>query len=102
MEENKKCKICGRELPISHFSKNSRSKDGYMSMCKDCLGERQSAGRKAKRENEMKKIDDEVINARNLRLHDFTPRQLMEELKRRGYEFEATYTEVHRISSKDL
>lgn len=37
-----------------------------------------------------------------MRLKDFTPRELMQELKLRGYEFEMTYVEVHKISSKTL
>lgn len=49
-------------------------------------------------EGRIKKID----SVKEMRLKDFTPRELMQELKRRGYEFEMTYTEVHTISSKTL
>ena len=35
--------------------------------------------------------------ARSLRLRDFQPRELMIELKRRGYEGTLTYTEVKTI-----
>jgi len=32
----KQCIACHQILPISHFSKNKRLKDGYTSLCKDC------------------------------------------------------------------
>lgn len=35
--ETKKCKECGRELPITEFMHNHLSKDGYMSTCKACV-----------------------------------------------------------------
>ena len=34
--EYKICKKCGRELPTSHFTKESRQKDGLFIWCKDC------------------------------------------------------------------
>lgn len=43
-----------------------------------------------------------IDSVKEMRLKDFTPRELMQELKRRGYEFEMTYVEVHKISSKTL
>ena len=57
---------------------------------------------KARIDEQKKKEDDLRAEKRNLCLSDFTPRELMQELKRRGYEFEITYTEVHKISSKTL
>lgn len=46
--------------------------------------------------------EKEKADARNLRITDFTPRELMVELKRRGYEFTMKYTETHIISSEKL
>ena len=38
MEEikTKKCSICGRELPLEEYNKNSRCKDGLAPFCKEC------------------------------------------------------------------
>ena len=68
--QTKTCPRCGRTLPIENFYKN---KDGKpYSYCKECV---------------------KVLNAaRKITLPDsenplsaYTPRQLMQELKRRGY-----------------
>lgn len=47
----KKCKKCGRELPLEAFGKSSRSLDGLSSHCRECANQQQRAGyarRKAK------------------------------------------------------
>lgn len=44
--EIKICSKCGKELPVSEFSKNSKAKDGLQSQCKSC----QSAAHKEKQE----------------------------------------------------
>lgn len=36
MENTKKCKKCGRELPLSEFYKHKRTADGHLSTCKEC------------------------------------------------------------------
>lgn len=36
METTKKCRECGRELPLTAFSKNKRECDGLNYRCKDC------------------------------------------------------------------
>lgn len=46
--------------------------------------------------------EKELEDAKAMRLSDFTPRELFTELKRRGYEFKATYVETHTIDSKDF
>lgn len=35
--ETKTCTKCGRELPLSEFHANSKTKDGKVSQCKDCI-----------------------------------------------------------------
>jgi hypothetical protein len=47
-------------------------------------------------------LEEELANARKLRLADFTPRELMQELKRKGYEGKLTYVETHTIDLSTL
>ena len=37
MEKTKTCKVCGRILPLSEFSKQSVTKDGHTTACKVCV-----------------------------------------------------------------
>lgn len=85
-EATKKCTICGKTLPLSAFYLNSRSKDGHQACCKECHKQLSKKSYEASKEK-----------LRTSRLADFTPRELMEELRRRGYEGKLTYTEVHTI-----
>ena len=71
--ETKKCKNCGRELPFTHFSKKGT---GYRSICKECEKREEGATDKFK---------------------DFTSRELIEELKARGYEGQLTKKIVETI-----
>lgn len=87
--ETKICKKCGRELPIEKFKKTRWG--SYASTCNDCV---KSAVQKTKREN--------TDNAKSLRLQDFTSRELMLELKRRGYDGKLEYVEKHIINLKDI
>lgn len=73
--ETKTCKCCGKTLPIEEFSKNKCSLDGYFYVCKTCRSTNISNGSKqAKRQLTLKSLDQ------------FTSRDLMLELKRRGYD----------------
>ena len=68
--QTKTCPRCGRTLPIENFYKN---KDGKpYSYCKECVKVLNSARRITPPDSENP-------------LSAFTPRQLMQELKRRGY-----------------
>lgn len=85
--ETKVCECCGRELPLDQFIKRTF---GLARICKKCNGERIREARERKK------------NAKQMRLHEFTPRELMEELASRGYTGKLTYTETHTIDISDF
>lgn len=60
--EVKKCKLCGKELPFTHFKRRG---SGYRTICIECEKRESGATDKFK---------------------DFTSRELIDELKARGYE----------------
>lgn len=83
MDEIRVCSRCGQQKPLAEFARN---KHGYTSVCRECA--------KGKRR--------ETMNARNERsrqdiLKDYSPRELWEELYRRGYEGKLYFTETHVI-----
>ena len=85
----KECTKCHRTLPESDFYKKSGSPDGLQYECKECQSEYQHK-RYAK-----------VVGANrvfsNPDLARFTPRQLMEELRARGYTGELKYVQTIKI-----
>lgn len=72
--ETKVCKVCGQELPLSEFRKSLRVPNG-IATCKKCVNE------KIKKT----KLFKETTGSINSELAKFTPRELIEELKSRGY-----------------
>lgn len=72
--ETKVCKICGQELPLSEFRKSLLVPNG-IATCKKCVNE------KIKKT----KLFKETTGSTNTELAKFTPRELIEELKSRGY-----------------
>ena len=88
MEENvvtKKCVTCGRELPVSEFHKNAKNKDGLQSKCKSCVSEYNRAYNRAEHLNKV---------YLNPELAKFQPRELIAELRARGYSGELSYKQV--------
>ena len=112
--ETKVCKRCGRELPSSDFYANSKSKDGFSTYCKECSNVlsveyarmRRARKKEEAKENERIEFEKKYKIYTNRELAKFTPRELMLELKARGYEGELMYREVkvseHRISLSKL
>lgn len=88
--QTKICPKCGRELSLEMFGKGN-GKDGKSRYCKDCVN-------KSIREyRARKKISGGDIP--NPALAEFTPQELISELRARGYEGNLTFTEVkvHKI-----
>ena len=55
-EKTKKCPKCGRELPLSEFSKHKSRSDGLQCWCKSCVNERyKTRDRTTERKNTKKK-----------------------------------------------
>lgn len=66
--------MCGQELPLSEFRKSLLVPNG-IATCKKCVNE------KIKKT----KLFKEITGSTNSELAKFTPRELIEELKSRGY-----------------
>lgn len=90
----KRCKRCGRELDESEFNKHKMTKDGLQSYCKECQYELNRMRRKPKLPQVLQIGGGDKVN---LELAAFTPRQLMEELKARGYTGELKYTQTIKL-----
>lgn len=95
MEEikTKVCSKCGRELPIEAFGRNHTCKDGRCGTCKECKNaytkewwrkNREKKKAQAK-ENERIEFEKKYKIYTDKDLAKFTPRQLILELKARGY-----------------
>ena len=111
--KTKVCSKCGREWSLSEFYKKSTSKDGLQSYCKECSKKLAIEYAQKSREKKAHKIEDERIEFEGKykiytckELAPFTPRQLMLELKARGYAGDLLYREVkvteHRINLSTL
>ena len=98
-QETKVCKCCGRTLDISNFKKG---RWGYVSVCMDCDKQHRAENRQVRKQARLDKAKQEIENVMAKRLTDFTPRELMAELKRRGYEGKITYVETHTIDLSTL
>lgn len=86
------CKVCGRELPSDEFVKNAW---GVTNVCKECHSQKVKEGVEKRKKLKQQAVD--AVNARSLRLQDFSPRELMEELKRRGYDGKLKFVRVEEI-----
>lgn len=110
--ETKYCPKCKRILPTTDFAKCSHSKDGLQDRCKECKNQYQKERYYKNKEAKMskKRVDAEpkvkldkvseskvVVDEKErtmLRVYSdselakFTPRQLMAELKARGFRWE--------------
>lgn len=94
----KKCGKCGRTLPTTEFNKSKASKDGLQYHCRSCHREEMRKCHIMRAERELGKkspVHQQEPNTSTLtkvyahpELAKFQPRQLMEELKARGFKWE--------------
>lgn len=89
-ELTKKCSKCGKELPLSEFYSHPSTKDGLMSHCKGChytTTRKNIAKRKAKKESESIAEKSHTFHKVyfNPELAKFQPKDLIAELRARGY-----------------
>lgn len=84
------CKVCGRELPAEQFT----------DVCKECHSQKIKEG--VEKRKRLKQQAADAKNARNLRLQDFSPRELMARLKELGYVGKLEYVEKHVIDLNNL
>lgn len=80
----KLCSHCKKILPIHHFCKLG---NGYQSWCKECKKERYHSKKNTEYKTKDKNEHIHKVYA-HLELAKFTPRQLMEELKSRGFKWD--------------
>jgi hypothetical protein len=86
----KTCSKCGAQLDESMFYVNNANKDHLDTFCKECRKKMNNENRKRKAQR-----DGVAVESNNLikvysnpDLAQFTPRQLMQELKARGFKWE--------------
>ena len=96
MEEVKVCSRCKRELPKSEFYSSSNAKDGLQGICIQCKKEYAKEYNK----NKKSKVCSEphlIPCFSNPDLARFSPRELMLELKMRGFKWEYMVEPQRRI-----
>lgn len=88
------CKCCGRELPVENFG---RAGFGFRKTCRECVTSKRLESIKMRERDKLEDQRKQVAEARQLRLSDFQPRELMIRLRELGYEGTLTYTQRHEI-----
>lgn len=101
----KKCKRCGRMLPIENFGTHGRY--GVKSVCRECEHVSRSKSAKLRGKSPLARFSKEELVAelqsRGLNIMASpTPREMMLKLKAMGYEGELKYTETKTINLAKL
>lgn len=90
--ETKVCRLCGKEKPIEEFGRNNQYPDGRDTRCKKCRNAYVNQIYHAKKSIMGGVGNFNIVGSSNEQkdnpLAQFTPRQLMRELKNRGFVWE--------------
>jgi len=89
--ETKICRKCGKELSIDNFYKDRSAEDGLRCYCKACI---KAYNASKKTDTERRRGGGGTKEVPNPALAKFKPRELIEELKARGYKGTLTYEQV--------
>ena len=93
MEQDKKsCTCCGQVKTLDHFKLTRWGT--RVSVCTECATQKARDNKiRKQQEKEMAKAREDAKKSEHQKmLEQYTPRELMEELARRGYTGELTYT----------
>lgn len=108
LQDVKLCVCCNTVKPLTEFYTSPRMRDGYRSLCKDCSKKASAEYQRKKREAERneKTVSAPVKNTVSAvirrddptnPLANFTPRELIAELRLRGYVGELEVTTKIRV-----
>lgn len=94
--ETKICSKCKRDLPLTEFYKKKCAKDGLQYVCKECQKKESKKGTRTTGVNtSLERVERVDVGGRiltkvytNADLSKFTPRELMAELKARGFQWD--------------
>lgn len=102
MEQKYFCQECGRELPESEFGfiHHKGGEPTRLPYCKECMNKKRSEGHKKGKARMLAAVEEAEMKARQARLSDFEPVELIEHLANLGYEGNLTYTQVRVIDIK--
>lgn len=98
--ETKVCRECGKEHPITMFKVTQAG--NRSSVCTPCVTRKLKETYRMKRASQHLTTEEALAQARRQRIEEFSPRELMEELARRGYKGKLTYTQVHEIDIENF
>lgn len=94
------CAECGEAKPVSNYQ---MTRWGHLTkVCKACVMKKRNGSIKEKKENVIEILRQQVDESRKLRLKDFTPRELMTELRERGYDGTLKFVQVKEFKLSDL
>lgn len=99
MEETKTkvCCHCKQEKPLTEFTMNKNEADGHARTCRECTNQMNRASR-LKRKMRAKEESAAISKIKeDSPLSAYTPRELMDELGRRGYRGNLSYTFTAKV-----
>ena len=97
--ETKICRDCGREMPIEKFKRNRYGE--HVSVCTECATRKMRENKEKKRIAAAMEARQQALKEEEVKvaLSEFSPRQLMQELARRGYTGELTFVQKIDITN---